>query len=302
MTVPSDVTVDTVIDGFTICDGCQYYSDCIMLSGVSANAPAEQDYWYCGGGIYCAGSVTISNDTIICNQALSGAGIFCEPASSPRITNNDISGNFADAGGGIYCFGSGAISNNSITDNNADYGGGGILCDAGSSPVVFNNVISQNQGGWYGDDNGGGIGCASGSSATISNNTITQNYEGAVACGSSSTVISSNTISDNDFGIACYDCSPAISNNIVAFDSTGMISSDGTCARAIMTSTIPMASTTPALVRVPATSPPIRSSLVRESATTTYSRILPVRTRGGTMRPGLGQRIWTARAVFKTGP
>lgn len=67
--------------------------------------------------------------TIQHGRAGYGGGILCSHYSSPTITNNFISGNFAFGGygGGIYCVNSATtIANNIFELNQATYGGGGI--------------------------------------------------------------------------------------------------------------------------------------------------------------------------------
>jgi|GEM_PF-6956122 len=56
---------------------------------------------------------------------LGGGGISCCGYSSPKITNNIITGNTGLYGGGIYCldYSSPTILGNAITDNSADIGG-----------------------------------------------------------------------------------------------------------------------------------------------------------------------------------
>jgi parallel beta-helix repeat protein/predicted outer membrane repeat protein len=131
-----------------------------------------------GGGIYCLfSSPTISNNTISGNYALShGGGIYCEGSFSP-IANNTISGNSGSYyGGGIYCFGGySMIANNVIAGNSASRGGG-VYCDA-SSPVIANDTISRNVASV-----GGGIYCSF-SSATIANTIIAFNSSGVYKIG-----------------------------------------------------------------------------------------------------------------------
>ncbi len=121
-------------------------------------------------------------------------------------------------GGGIYCDNSSpTISNNTISGNYADYYGGGIYCD-NSSPMIYHNTISGNSTFFQ---NGGGISCIY-SSPTITNNNIIGNSArdgGGIFCWDSSPAISNNTISGNSAvnrggGIRCWDSSPVITNTI----------------------------------------------------------------------------------------
>ena len=130
-----------------------------------------------------------------------------------------FSGGSFSVGGGIYCtnYSSPLITNNIITNNTAQYGGG-IQCYDHSSPTITNNTISENSG------NGGGINCYTGCSAKIENNIITENsagYGGGLKIDASSTVeVSNNIIAKNialgkGGGIYCGNASPTFFNNTV---------------------------------------------------------------------------------------
>jgi len=130
-------------------------------------------YWN-GGGIYCgsSSSPTISNNIITRNYASeggSGGGICCENNSNPKIVNNTISANGGDYGGGIYCSQNSnpEIYNNIISGNYGGYYGGGIFCGNSSSPTIINNTITENTASWIG---GGGLCCLMNSSPIITNN------------------------------------------------------------------------------------------------------------------------------------
>jgi len=85
--------------------------------------------------------------------------------------------------------------------------GGGIRCDNGSSPTIFNNVISGNLAGLFsGIGSGGGIYCVYGSNPTIKNNFIFDNTAlgdnkdggSAICCKfNSAPLIINNTVSQN---------------------------------------------------------------------------------------------------------
>ncbi len=130
--------------------------------------------------------------TVTNGDADYGGGIYCND-SSPKITNNTISGNAAGTGGGIDCrlFSSPIVSNNAISENMASYGGG-LFCHQ-SSPTITNNTFTNNTGGSY----GGAICFFSGSSARITFNTITGNAAGAgggIYCNYISSLLVRDTI------------------------------------------------------------------------------------------------------------
>jgi len=125
-------------------------------------------------------------------------------------------------GAGIYILDSSPIiTNNIITENNGDIRiGGGILCEGNSSPQIIENTITGNRcAGKCGMGIGGGIGCIQSSSPVIRNNIISFNYQGAICCWESSPTIINNTISANTAnyggGIFCQNSSPIITGNSI---------------------------------------------------------------------------------------
>jgi hypothetical protein len=157
-----------------------------------------------------------------------GGGIRCVNAD-PRILNNIIEDNLADAGGGIFCRNSDAeIAFNIIRDNSfiSPLGnpGGGICCRENSRCVIKFNVIHGNA-----NQDGAGIAVVQ-SSPLITNNLIYDNTAsdlgGAIRCDFSSPVIVSNTIAYNfanvGGGIWLSSCPNAvITNTILWGDSAG---------------------------------------------------------------------------------
>jgi len=196
-----------------------------------ATGSGEDD---CGGAVYCSNSSpTISGNTISDNFAdFYGGGIYCGNNSNPTIVANIINRNRAAGGGGIYCDNSSpSIIGNTVSENDD----GGICCVSSSSPTIDGNTISEN-GGML----GGGIRCNN-SSPTISRNTISGNGAGGgggISCGSnSSPTIISNTIRGNSAsfggggGIYCDNSNPTISGNTIsgnsAYDGGGIYCGGG---------------------------------------------------------------------------
>jgi parallel beta-helix repeat protein/predicted outer membrane repeat protein len=113
-----------------------------------------------------------------------------------------ITKGFHGRGAGILCIGSSPIiRNNIITDNEIEFdadGGAGIGCWRGASPTITNNIISNNTCAPGGG--GGGIRCYEAGSPTITNNTISGNTAsqgGGVCIDFCSPTISDCTFSDN---------------------------------------------------------------------------------------------------------
>ena len=174
-----------------------------------------------GGGIMANGSApTVIENQIYDNTTDSlGGGIYFLNCNGALLHKNLISGNlvthyFASGGGGVGCLGSTVtITENTITGNEIlrDFppfglGGGGILCRSASSPVIADNIIEYNIGGY-----GGGICCYIDSCPIISGNTIRF-----------------NTAEDTGGGISCYDNSDAqvignrITGNVADSDGGGL--------------------------------------------------------------------------------
>ncbi len=114
------------------------------------------------------------------------------------ITNGDGGAN----GGGIACWStSPMICNNIITDNKAHLTGGyggGIYCNA-ASPFILNNIIADNEVAY-----GGGLFCFQGA-PVVANNIFTKNYAtwdgGGYLMGTNvDTTTYNNTIVQNDAG------------------------------------------------------------------------------------------------------
>ena len=139
------------------------------------------------------------------------------------------------SGGGILCGGaSPLIRENIISDNRAagdasDDGGGGIAC-FNSAAIISDNVLESNTA----TPNGGGILCAWNSSVTISGNTVENNVAQVGAGGGISVIESSAAIYDNIIrfnvapngngdGINCAECEIDISNNLIAEQPGGAI-------------------------------------------------------------------------------
>jgi len=201
---------DALLQGFTIKNGYVFGAD-------------EDSHR--GGGIYCSNqsSPTICNNIIIDNTARYGhsdglgGGIDCN-ASSPVITGNIVSGNFAhEDGGGISCMNSTGviISDNTISGNEADYHGDGIHCYS-SSLEITGNTINNNLGD--------GIYCIYSLATGIRYNTISENEkDGIYSTVSNGTLtITGNTISGNmTGGISAWAAEVIITDNLITDNFSG---------------------------------------------------------------------------------
>ena len=167
-----------------------------------------------GGGIYCFESSPVISDNRIeqCIVNYSGGGIYCSK-SDPLILNNTITNNIAHPesysgtgyGAGIYCQKSSPrIEGNTISKNRADRFGGGICCNDSSSPLIVNNIITENSirlSDTAVGNAGAGICCLKFSHPVIDRNRIIHNssnlYGGGIYCNESSPLIINTLIYAN---------------------------------------------------------------------------------------------------------
>ena len=182
-----------------------------------------------GGGIFNAGTLTITNSALSGNSATAaggGGGIFNNSLGSVEIINSTLSGNSAGRdGGGIFNAGGDVtITNSTLSDNSAARKGGGIGTDAGDVTIT-NSTLSGNSA-----DFGGGIFNDLGSIVTITNSTLSGNSAtsggGGIFNGIGCTVTITNSIVANS--PAGDDCA-----NFGAFTANGHnLDTDGTCQNA----------------------------------------------------------------------
>ncbi|MFH1861269.1 MAG: right-handed parallel beta-helix repeat-containing protein, partial [bacterium] len=176
---------------------------------------------YGGGGVYCFRSHLLLEESILSNNSADygGGAIYCYD-SDPTINDNQILDNAADWGGGIYCSAANPIISGNLISGNHEViwgNGGGIFCVETSTPVITDNVITENTVTGF----GAGIYCFSNANALISENTITLNYAssgaGGIFCKNSSPLIQNNEIRQNASyrggGIYCYWSGAAIKEN-----------------------------------------------------------------------------------------
>jgi hypothetical protein len=164
------------------------------LTGLNISGGSGGGY---GGGIYNAGTLTVTNCTIDNSFAdWDGGGIFSDGAMT--VTNSTIDDNStfnSGDGGGIYNGGTLTVTNSTIDDNSSSNGGGiyyeGTLTVASSS-------IYNNRGGYGGGINGSGA-------LTVTNTSIYDNSAGfgaGMICGSGPVTVANSSIYDNS---APYD-------------------------------------------------------------------------------------------------
>ena len=145
---------NTIVDGFTICNGTKNpgggiacvsnsnpkIADCKIRDNTVTNS---------GGGIFCNGSSPILIDCIFTdNEAHRGGGMYNEYDSNSVLINCIFIGNTCISyGGGIYNTRRShpKVINCIFGGNSARYYGGGMANDRGSNPVAINCIFSGNK-------------------------------------------------------------------------------------------------------------------------------------------------------------
>jgi parallel beta-helix repeat protein len=147
--------------------------DCLETSRIQGNNIFDnRSTSGSGGGIQSYSSETIILDnTILGNEAASGAGIHCHHGDDPLLAGNVIQFNQATGGGGgIHCkFYDGVFVNNVIASNTAD-SGGGLFCEY-SYPVITNSTVYNNSA----IEGGGGLYCLGHSVVNVWNSLLWEN-------------------------------------------------------------------------------------------------------------------------------
>jgi hypothetical protein len=127
---------------------------------VSYSTISNNSTQYYGGGIASHGSLTINNSTISGNTAHTGGGIYTDSRETlQHISNSTISGNTALQGGGIYNRTTSSSSNNLVTlvlqsvtvTNNAATASGGLGINSGGVACLlwYSSMTSTSFGKGY---------------------------------------------------------------------------------------------------------------------------------------------------------
>jgi hypothetical protein len=133
-----------------------------------------------GGGIYNAGTLTVSGCTLSGNSPFNnGGGIYNDFGATLTVSGCTISNNSASDGGGIYNAGTLTVSGCTISNNSAGDGGG--IYNRGTA-MVTNSTLSNNFAGGAGEGLGGGIYNYFGATLTVSGCTLSGN-QASCDCG-----------------------------------------------------------------------------------------------------------------------
>jgi hypothetical protein len=181
----------------------------LLKSNHALNGPGDPSLTSKGGGIYYAGSPTVSavirdntilyNMTVYTGQQGEGGGMYFQGLVNPSlVSGNTLDGNIADwmdegIGGGMYVNDSEVtIIDNRVLDNSAtwvgDWGEGGGIYLNGGIVLLLSNVITGNAAAYFGPPSvsagwGGGV-AISGSLATVQDNWIVDNTGTRATSGS----------------------------------------------------------------------------------------------------------------------
>ncbi len=180
---------DSVIDGFTIKNGCAYdggglkcsnsspiVKNCVIRDNIAAIAHGDPfSFLTAGGGIYSyAGTLKILNCYFYGNIATGYGGAIYSSSSSSSLINCKLSNNRASKGGAILLYKDEMQIKNCVFSSNyttaIDAGmGGGIYCNRSNSEINNCSLINN-----VGNNKGGGI-YLSNSNVTINNTIIFDN-------------------------------------------------------------------------------------------------------------------------------
>jgi hypothetical protein len=165
----------------------------VTLSGLTiSKGSANGSTTFKGGGIYNAGTLTVSNSTLSYNTAGNGGGGIANDGTL-TVSGSTLSGNSSAAGGGIANDGTLTVSGSTLSGNTADRGGG-IFSSIGTV-TVSNSTISSNTA-----NQGGAIYLRDGA-LTVSGTTLSSNVAtgggGILNSQQGTLTISGSTLSGN---------------------------------------------------------------------------------------------------------
>src|SRR6476620_2543935 len=143
----------------------------VNISGVTIRNGGTGDV---GGGVFNAGTLTLTNSTVSGNNVGgSGGGIYNANGATALLTNITVSGNNAgEDGGGIFNFGTLTLTNSTVSGNNAGDDAGGVFNVPGGTAMLTGITVNGNNAG----DGGGGI--RNSGTLTLTNSTVSGNNAG----------------------------------------------------------------------------------------------------------------------------
>jgi hypothetical protein len=154
----ADATDDNAYHVVVGADGAEL--DGLTLRGAEANGLGLAQL--VGGGLLALdASMTLRNLTITDNDADSGAGVFCDKGSSPRVVGCTFARNTSNDGGGLVVLGDSAVVESSLFEDGVGVFSGPAITQFAGTLTVRDTRFLRNRG-----DSGGAI-TASGGDATL---------------------------------------------------------------------------------------------------------------------------------------
>ena len=222
-TIQGAISNPLVVSGDTVIVRANTYQENLDFLGKGITLKSEKGPWWTtidgqlGGSVVTFASGEGPTSVLDGFTLKYGSGTDINP---PGLIN---------CGGGILCrSASPVIINNIITENQVSYYGGGMYCDLGAAPLIDSNLIIEN---WSMDD-GAGLAiwfCQAGAAPTVRSNRIEMNFAvgsgGGVDCWESFPDLINNLIVRNlagatglsatGGGIRCHNSAPIITNNTI---------------------------------------------------------------------------------------
>ncbi len=169
------VTNCTISGNSSAYGGGVWNAGTLTISGcaIVANSVVSSNSYAGGGGVANVDQLTMFNCTVSGNSSLGpGGGVYTDSTTTLTVTNCTIAGNSADLGGGIYSTRGAAILNNTIVALNSD--GVRFGPDEVNGPVpvsgAYDLIGIGNSGGLVGGTSGNQVGVANPDLGTLAYN------------------------------------------------------------------------------------------------------------------------------------
>ncbi len=221
--VTANISGLTITDGSTSVNGGGVWNaGTITLTGVTLSGNTATTGG--GGGLYAkSGSkTTLTNCTVIDNLAGNQGGGLFNNGGTAKLTNSTLSDNSAAFGGGMESYGGPTtLTDCTVTDNSATDNGGGMDNFGPQTTTLSNCDISGNTAGFAGGLDNLGAHTLTLTNCTISGNTATDRFGGLYANSGSTTTLTNCTVSGNSSaeyggGLAVVSGTMNLGNTIVA--------------------------------------------------------------------------------------
>ncbi len=196
-----------------------------------------------GGGLWNAGTATITDCAIASNQGTDGGGLYNDIKGVLSLTSVNVYGNFAYAGGGLYNNSKTTLTDCTVTNNGAvPIGGGGLYNSPGGTLSLTACMVSNNtynEIDTYDAIGGGGL-CSLGTTTltdcTVNGNSANKNG-GGLCVFVGTTTLTNCTISANHGGGLYILSGAALTNCTISANYDGGLYIESV-AKATLTNTI----------------------------------------------------------------